>query len=501
MNRRWGFWLSAVLGALAFPPVSLWPLAFVALIPFLWSATDTSEAKVFGRAWRAGYLFFAGILYWVGLNSGAPWLMSAVAAALMVAILATIWGVVAWAVHRTAKALSVVEAATLFVVLYIALEIFWGTGEMGFPWAVWGLTLSASISAIQIAEWIDVPGLSFWVLSSNALFFVSWSARRRDLAYIAICLIVVPVIFGTWRSTQTDWSPSTFRAAAVQANTPAEIKWQMSGADILHDHLDLTRQLEGQDVDFVSWPETAVPMPLRYRGWAADSILALAERIGSVILTGATDYTIDADGEQVPLNAAFVIRPNSLQLESSAKVHLVPFGERIPGQKLFPFLGSLHLGQAEFRPADSVVVFPAKDLPAFACLICFEVVFPEVAADAVMKGATFFGHITNDGWYGHSSGPYQHLALTRLRAVATRRAIVRAANTGISALVLPSGRYLATVGYDQAGYILGELPARNDITLAVRLARTWPVIYYGLLSIVVAALWMRSRRYGASDQT
>ena len=127
---RWGFLLAALLGALAFPPVSLWPLAYVALVPFLISATDTSRERVFGSAWRAGVLFFSGVLYWVGLNSGAPWWISIVAGFALICILATIWGMVAWVVNRTAKALSKTEAALLFVVSYQALEIFWGTGEM-----------------------------------------------------------------------------------------------------------------------------------------------------------------------------------------------------------------------------------------------------------------------------------------------------------------------------------------------------------------------------------
>jgi len=498
MKRQWGFWLSAILGILAFPPLSLWPLAFIALVPFLWSATDPESPRVYRQAWRAGYLFFAGVLYWVGLNSGAPWWMSAIAAALMIAILATIWGMTAWAVKRASTALSLFESVLLFVVLYKALELFWGTGEMGFPWAEWGLALSSSIPAIQIAEWIDTPGLSFWVLTVNALLFLAWQRRCIGLGALALLLVIGPLLWGSHRAAQVDQSSAHFRAAAVQANTPAETKWQMSAADILSDHVKLTDELAADSIDFICWPETAVPSAIRYRHWAAESLYAVSNRTNAVILTGATDYIVSSDEGEIPLNAAFVIRPNSRALESSSKVRLVPFGERIPGQKWLPFLKNLHLGQAEFRPADSVTVFPAGTVPPFACLICFEVVFPEVAADAVQKGAQFFGHITNDGWYGNSSGPYQHLALTRLRAVVNRRSIVRSANTGVSALIFPSGRYVETLAFDRAGHISGDLPLRTDVTPAVRMSHSWPVIYYGLLLIVAAILWMRTQRYGAS---
>lgn len=499
MLSRRGFLISAILGALAFPPVSLWPLAYFALVPFLAAATDTSRTKIFGAAWRGGVVFYAGVLYWVGLNSGAPWWVSAIAGGALVCILATIWGMVAWAVNRVAKSLSKIEAAALFVVTYQALEVFWGTGELSFPWATWALPLSAFIPAIQIAEWIDVQGLAFFVLSINALLFLYWLLRKRVLLGIALFMIAAPIIWGFVRLQDLESSEQMIRVASVQANIPAETKWQMSSAEILADHVEITDGISGKGVEFICWPETAVPMPIRFRGWAADSIRNLVRRSQAVLLTGATDYDVSPDGEQIPYNAAFAIRPDSLALQRSSKIHLVPFGERIPGQKWFPLLGNLHLGQAEFKPGDSVVVFSGGRIPPFTCLICFEVVYSDIAADAVRKGAQFFGHVTNDGWYGHSSGPYQHLALARLRAVATHRSIVRAANTGISALILPNGRYVEKLGYDTAGAVYGSIPARQDITVAVRLARLWPILYYGLFAIVLSVVWMRTQRYGSPE--
>ena len=495
MNSRWGFLLAAILGALAFPPVSIWPLAYVALIPFLVAATDTTRAKVFGPAWRAGVLFYSGVLYWVGLNSGAPLWISIVAAFGMICILATIWAMVAWAVNRAAKNLSVIEAAMLFVVGYQALEVFWGTGELSFPWATWAMPMTAFYPAMQIAEWIDSQGIAFLVLTVNALLFLFWVTRKRTYLAIGLALIVLPLVWGAYRANQVVTTARMIHAASVQANTPAETKWQMSAAEILEDHVVLTDSLAGSNTEFVCWPETAVPTAIRFRQWAADTLRSVAERNNVTILTGATDYDVSG-GTEIPYNAAFVIRPDTFGFQRSAKIHLVPFGERIPGQRWFPFLHDLHLGQAEFKPGDSVVVFSGKKIPPFSCLICFEVVYSDIAADAVKKGAQFFGHVTNDGWYGHSSGPYQHLALSKLRAVATRRSIVRAANTGISALILPSGRFVESLGYDKAGVIRGDVPARQDVTLAVELAKLWSMLYYGLFAVVLAIVWMRAQRYG-----
>jgi apolipoprotein N-acyltransferase len=176
-------------------------------------------------------------------------------------------------------------------------------------------------------------------------------------------------------------------------------------------------------------------------------------------------------------------------------MHLVPFGERIPGQKIFPALGKIRLGQAEFRPGEVPVVFrPGGLLPPFACMICFEVLFPDVAAGLVKNGATLLVNITEDGWYSNSSGPYQHLALTRLRAIATRRSIVRAVNSGISALILPTGAVTTRLGYGRSGVIRGALPVQHEITLSSRLAGIWLPFYAGALLVVLAVLFLAGRR-------
>lgn len=495
--RKWGLWLSAVLGILAFPPISLWPLAWISLVPFLSVATDPSVPRIFGKAWRAGVVFYGGVLYWVGFNSGAPWYMSAIAALAMIMILATIWGAVAWATQKTAKLHGLNWAVSLFASLYVALEIFWGTGEVSLPWALLGLTQSAFLPAAQLAEFIDVEGISAWVLVVNVLLFLYFRYRRRVQLIGAILIYVIPMVWGALRMNQVD-DGVMVKCAAVQANIPAETKWQMSSADILQDHVRWSDSLQTAKPALIAWPETAAPMPVRLRPWAVDTLQNLSRRTGAMILTGATDYEM-REGEERPLNAALVVRPDSLGLQRSAKIHLVPFGERIPLQKTFPALRNLHLGQAEFLPGDSVVVFSGGAVPPFTCLICFEVIYPEIAADAVKEGAQLFGHITNDGWYGNSSGPYQHLELAKLRAIATRRSIVRSANTGVSALILPSGKCVKTLDYDTAGTICADLPARKNVTVAVRLARAWTPIYYGIFLTLLAALWMKWRRYGHAE--
>ncbi|MBU1983063.1 apolipoprotein N-acyltransferase, partial [bacterium] len=284
-------------------------------------------------------------------------------------------------------------------------------------------------------------------------------------------------------------------AAAAQANTPVSEKWQTSAEAIAQSYLKVSASVRETGARLLVWPETATPAPICYRPWIRNILHEFCDSTGVCLLTGATDYENDAQRGMVPYNAAFLFRPGTQELLRSAKVHLVPFGERIPGQKLFPFLHQLHLGQAEWEPASQIVVFPEHDgVPPLGCLICFEVIFPEIAADMVHGGAALLTTITNDGWYGNSSGPYQHLNLARLRAVAVRRSIVRAGNTGISALILPTGEIRCSLGYDRAGMIFGTVPVRGEITLAARLARVWLPFYSLLLTAVLVALWLSRPR-------
>lgn len=498
--EKHGFWLSALLGILAFPPISLWPLAYVAMVPFLCSATAASTRHPFRTAYAAGLVFFGGILYWIGFNSGAPAFMAWSSVVAIILILGTVWGFAAWFTALVNRRRGLWTASLFFVIFYTVEEVFWGTGELGFPWAVWSLTQTTFLPAIQIAELVDWYGISFWVVFINVLVFLQ--IRRfgsKRLRWITVVVLVVPMLYGLIRIAQVDNNDQSLRVAAVQANTPAEIKWHMSAEKILQDHVDISQEIGKDEVDLMVWPETATPAPLRYRNWARTALCDLADSLNAVIVTGATDYKSVTAEDRIPYNAAFVIRPRSQALESTAKVQLVPFGERIPWQKHFPFLGKIRLGQAEFMPADHPTIFDGSDFPSFACLICFEVCFPYVTAYMVDNGAQILAHITNDGWYGNTSGPYQHLCLSRLRAVAARRSIVRSANTGISALIMPSGAFQSTLGYDEAGFIKGILPLRSDRTLAVRLCNFWPPFYYCLLLGMLFVLKLRGIKSGGME--
>lgn len=401
-----------------------------------------------------------------------------------VAILALEWAVsaslISWAMKRIG-----VWGALLFPFVYVSCEMFLGLGEMGFCWPIWALSQVSLHIPCQICDLTGVFGLSFWVVLVNTLLFLAIQLpgiTRRKILIVGLAVFAVPWIYGAIRLGGLEFTRQ-ISVGVVQANIPAKQKWEIPADETLALYEKQSQIVLAARPQVLIWPETAVPVPIRFRPWARAELHRWVDSVNVPLLTGALDYDKDGNGGHLPQNAAFLISPGSRELPRSAKRHLVPLGERIPGQKLFPFLGKIRLGQAEFAPGETLTVFrPMPDVP-IGCLICFEVVFPEVATELVRRGANIFVNMTNDGWYGNSSGPYQHLALSRLRAIVTRRSIARAANTGISALIEPSGKILCKAGYGRRSALVGELPLNSGMTFAVRYA-AWLQPLLALLMII-----------------
>ncbi len=497
---RFGFLWAALLGILSFPPLPLAPLAWISLVPFLYACFHQPPGRAFGRAYLAGLVFFTGICYWIGLNKGAPPALTWASMLATVVILALTWGVSAaicsWAMQRGKE-----WGALLLPFVYVSLEMFFGLGEIGFPWPIWALSQANLILPCQICDLTDVFGLSFWVVSVNSLLFLVirvHGAARRVLIPVVVFFFALPWLYGAIRLSDFRGS-ERLRIGVVQANIPAERKWEMPADETITLYEKQSEIVLAARPRVLVWPETAVPVPLRFRPWAREEIHRWVDSVGVPLLTGALDYDSRGQSDVLPLNAAFLITPGSRELPQYAKIHLVPFGERIPGQRVFPFLGKLRLGQAEFAPGKSLTLFEPVPQVKAGCLICFEVVFPEVAAGLVREGAEFFVNLTNDGWYGNSSGPYQHLALARLRAIVTRRSIARAANTGISAMIDPAGRMISRVGVGRRSALVTEVPLRREITFAVRHAASLQPLLALLAVLGVLMCWRKGRSPSSTE--
>jgi apolipoprotein N-acyltransferase len=219
----------------------------------------------------------------------------------------------------------------------------------------------------------------------------------------------------------------------------------------------------------IVWPETAAPFFFRYEPALRGRVLDIAAETGSYLLVGSPDVeraSVGAEGDRY-YNSAFLVSPNRELLGKYDKIHMVPFGEYVPLKSILFFVHKLAYGIGDFEPGRTHTVF---HLPRgrFGVTICYEVIFPDQVRRYVKQGADFLVNITNDAWFGRSAAPGQHLAMAALRAAENRRYLIRAANTGISAIIDPTGRIVKASDIFVPAVISGRIQLRRGETFYTR---------------------------------
>jgi apolipoprotein N-acyltransferase len=481
----WWWWppLSGLLFALAFAPLNLLPFAVVGLWPLLAFLDRVAPGERFGRVFAGGFLFglayYGALLYWIAGLSGFS----------RMAIPAYVVGVLVMAPNSGLMALGTVFAYRRGAPLAVAFPLAWSGaewlrsfGDMGFPWAMAGVTVTPWPILIQIAELGGGWLVGLWVV---ALASASWRLARprgdrlRPAALTAILALAVP-LYGAVRLHQLERESAqwpTFRAAAIQPNVPQGVKWDDAfEAETMRRLETMTERSLQQDPQLVVWPESAIPGYLRYDPTIRAVVTRLAARTGVPILTGTVDAdtvsgaTGDRPQDYRIYNAAYLVRGDgTISAERYGKRRLVPVAERVP------FLPDLTAGLFEKISSWTGQFAPGEGWPTWrvdgarvGVLICYESVFPDVARALVRSGADVLLNITNDAWFGPTSAPYQHAAHLGMRAVEHRVPFLRAANTGISGWVDPMGRWHDATPLYTYAIVVADLPRPHVTTLYTR---------------------------------
>lgn len=435
---------SGLVLALAFPRPELAFLAWGALVPLLL----VMQRHPFRSGFIAGGAFFALVLYWLNVVmvtfGGLPLILSLVAYLLLVAYLALFFAAATWAASRLRAKAGLAVVLTL-PVLWTGLEFLRGWLFSGFPWALLGYSQQGVLTLLQSADLFGVYGLSFLLILSNAVLAAVlqrlhggggvWPWRS---AGVTLLLVGAAVAYGSWRlGHDLDARDKNLQTTLVQGNIDQSVKWdpafQRSTIEIYRD-LSLAAT---PAPELIVWPESATPFYYQSGGILADEVRDVAVQRRAFLLFGSPAYERSNLRDRY-LNSAFLLDPTGAILGRSDKIHLVPFGEYVPLSTFLPFVNKLVVGIGDFSPG-TVSPLPL-DGHRLGVLVCYEAIFPELARDYVQKGSDLLVNVTNDAWYGHTSAPYQHLAMARFRAVENRIWLARAANTGISAFVAPSGR-------------------------------------------------------------
>ena len=513
-------------------------LAWIGLVPALLAlqaASGPGEAALLGLV--AGAAAFYAAIYWVshamtafgGLSTGVAF----VGLSALVLYMAAHWALAFWGSFTVGRRTGIPQWVNL-PVIWVATEFSRNYLFTGFPWANLGYTQVRNPVVAQLAALGGVYALAGLVVLVNGVVAAWWRSWRgpgaaraapRPWRATAVAGLVLAgtLGWGNWRLAQVRREMASapwLKVGLVQANVSQMVKMEgRRNADrIIGRMWPLTLEADAQGAAFVAWPEAAWP-------WALSPSLADLHAVAPalpvlrqahVLLGAATLRWLQAPGGRVAQieNSAFLLAPDLRVLDRYVKHHLVPFGEYVPLRDWLPFLRSVVPNMAPVAAGGRLEVMSFESggrRISFAPMICFDAIFPEVARTFALQDADFLVNPTNDAWYGYSSGPYQFLAIVRMRAVETGRAVARPAYSGVSAIIYPTGELapgslevgpvdpaLAPDPDEPPRLLVGELPILRGRTPYTRFGDlfAWGCVAASVLMLGAALLRRLTRQNG-----
>jgi apolipoprotein N-acyltransferase len=470
-SSRWGPRLRAagagVALALALPGPGLFPLVLVVPGLLRRALSGARGWRAFRLGWLAGFAQWSVAVAWVFIvlhrYGHLHAVLAVLAVALMAGLLGLTWAIAGWATSRVPEGWRIV-VLPLAIAAFEELQRF---PPWIFPWNPVAAALTPVPPFLAPAPVIGAIGLSLLTLlvgSSLDALLDPW-LRRTGALWLAVAGLV-------WVGTGLLAPPfrpagPPVKVAALQPNVPLETRWDPANERRIEDTVwRLARQAASEKAAWIVWPESAVPRVLERDGAFRSEVEAFARERSVWLLLGSIGF---GPGEHEYFNSVYVVSPAGLVPWRYDKIHLVPFGEYVPLAGRIAALRALVREVGSFTPGTLALPLPGP-AGSTGVAICYEVAYPSLYASEVVRGAQVLATITNDGWYGDSAAPRQHLALAILRAAEARRYVVRAANTGISAIIDPYGRVPARLDFGCEGVITGEVRAAEGTTPATALS-------------------------------
>ncbi|MGB9117478.1 apolipoprotein N-acyltransferase [Bradyrhizobium sp.] len=493
----WGWKRAAIalvagaLSALAMAPFNAWPVLFATFPVAVWLIDGAGAGRLRGvpaaamAGWWFGLGYFVPGLYWIGYAflvdaSTFAWLLPfailglpaylALFTALGFALARLIW------TRDASRVIALAASLTLS-------EWLRGQALTGFPWNAFGYALTEPLALAQTASLIGLWGQTFLAVAifASPSVLIDGSSRGRKpwiAPAMALVLLLAMGIFGAVRlSLQPTAMIANVKLRIMQPNLQQDVKFNYSAkAEVMQKYLTLSDRASGpqstgvRDVSILIWPESAFPFFLTHEADAMAQIADLLSK-GTVLITGSVRAPDAPPGTRITraYNSIYVIDRDGSVLSIYDKLHLVPFGEFLPFQDWMEKIGLVQLTRVQggFIPGTRRRTMEIPHAPRALPLICYEAIFP---GDVVERNDRpgWIVNLTNDGWFGISTGPYQHLQQARLRAIEQGLPVVRAANTGISAVIDPLGRMVARLGLGLEGVLDSGLPSAIPPTIYAR---------------------------------
>jgi len=443
--------------ALSMPPFGLFPLLWIclpALIALLQGTKNNKQA--FFTGWSFAFGFFVFGLYWISVAMFVDlrhfWWAVPFAIAGLPAILAIYYGLVGIVARKLD--LSDLPGVVLFGLFWFLAEYARGHILTGFPWNLLGYAWS---DVLPILQFTSVAGIYGLTLVTTVIACLPASLENKSAkAYAAfLASLFFLVILGSWgeiRLKTTALEPALgVHARLVQPNIAQVHKWKpMEQEKNFQDILELSTAPASKRITHIFWPETASTFYLSEDSAHRKEIASKIPSAVSVI-TGVLRRDVSPNGKMRYFNSLVVLDGMGRLVGGYDKSHLVPFGEYMPFRDILP-LKALAASNADFTPGDGPRSLRVLGLPLFSPLICYEAIFSGAVTDSTDR-PDFLVNLTNDAWYGRTTGPYQHFAIAKVRAVEEGMMMLRIANTGISGVIDPMGRVEKKLGLGEKGVI------------------------------------------------
>ena len=507
--------VSGALFVLSFPKFGHPAFGWIALTPLLVALSGAALRRAFLLGLITGLVYFTGTLYWItrvmAVYGGLQTWVAALINGALIAYLALFPALFALFMRRIVMAYG--RSALL------AAPVVWVATELGraaitsFPWVLLGYSQVTVLPIAQLASLFGVYGLSMLVAAvSAALAFAAVGPRRAPASAFArdglrrdgnagpyvqyipaaavLAIVLVVAAWGSRRAAASEWTRAgePIRIGMIQGNVDQAQKWDVKRASaIFQDYVNMTRQAIREGAQLVLWPESSTPFLFEEDLPAANVVRTLAQQARVPIVFGSDQ--IERGRPDRYFNSAFLVRADGTTGGVYRKMHLVPFGEYVPFQRLLFFAAPLTEQAGTFSPGLNPELLPV-DGHRLSVAICYEVVYPDLVRQFVAGGSELLTTITNDAWFGKTSAPVQHFQQAAMRAIENGRYLVRCANTGISGIVDPYGRVLAQTPIFESAVLVGEARFLRTSTF---FSRHGDVLAYAS-ALATAALLALARR-------
>ena len=514
-QEHWRSILSGTFIGIVLAPfqVTYW-VVLIVLIPFL---EDISRSRSLGDSLAKGYWFglFSAFsaLNWIAFNTIAGYI-AVLALHPWTYVLYSVFFYILW--QRMGE-----KAIFPGAMLWIALEMARSWGQLRFPWINLYTALSYDLEFIQVIEYTGPLFLSFFIITSNIVFWfmIRYWINFKKIHLKSVVIIVIGIFIYIFLSYQGairikeihNVKTPVIKSGIVQPDIDAYLKFLEKYKQLAYDRLfAYSDSLAKEEVQLIVWPETALPTYVRNNAGVFIRVQDWVSLNQLPVITGIPDFELRR-GKYYSYNAIWLIHPDSVTMDVYYKHFLVPGGETIPFKNYIPLLENINVGGGNFWPGKklrtlnreyelpmgeykngkwqemqtdlNLYTLDLKVIPA----VCYESIFPElIRYQKFNNSGNMLVVITNDGWYGRTAGPYQHLRASVFRAIETRISVIRSANNGISGFIDPTGEiYEETILFSH-DYRSSYLPVMDIATFYEKYGNLWVWILMGIALIRIA---------------